>query len=235
MQAGKGQGPCSGCRGSGPRDHAASAPDGPLRLALCPGNLGLPRPQSPGPPVSPNPPRARLGGRPFRDSAEHHECQRATGWARPRPLRGRQSAGRGGRGAAGKGLWPEPGPHRPPPPRSARARLGRTCARRARRWPRTRGPRSGQAGWRAGSLTGLRRFSVAFFQSSSCSWCRKPMAGPRSGRLRAAAAPLRAPRAPPPAAPVGIARAGRGFGRPGPAPRWPRPGAAATATRAARA
>lgn len=76
-----------------------------------------------------------------------------------------------------------------------------------------------------GSLTGLRRFSVTFFQSSSCSWCRKPMAGPRSAASAPRPAPLHAP--PGPAARRAARHRPRGGGAlesPGPARRRLRPG-----------
>lgn len=99
-----------------------------------------------------------------------------------------ERAGTGG-APLGGGSGPPARPRRPPRPPGV-------CARPARPAARARGERAASPGARglggrqargAGSLTGLRRFSVTFFQSSSCSWCRKPMAGPRSGRLRAAA------------------------------------------------
>lgn len=95
-------------------------------------------------------------------------------------------ARKGARGPGGEGALGLAAPGGPPG----------VCARPARPHVRAenappdpvRAPSgSGQARRRAGRLTGLRRFSVTFFQSSSCSWCRKPMAGPRSGRPRAAA------------------------------------------------
>lgn len=88
---------------------------------------------------------------------------------------------------------------------------------------RARAPRAPKGG--RGSLTGLRRFSVTFFQSSSCSWCRKPMAGPRSAASAPRPSPLRAP--PGPAAGRAARHRPRGGGalkRPGAAARRLRPG-----------
>lgn len=83
-----------------------------------------------------------------------------------------------------------------------------------------RAPKGGR-----GSLTGLRRFSVTFFQSSSCSWCKKPMARPRSAASAPRPSPLRAP--PGPAAGRAARHRPRGGGaleRPGPAAPRLRPG-----------
>lgn len=184
MQAGKGRGPCRGSRRAGPGDHRASEPDqgpqaGPLSWKPGP-------PSTPGSPGPPAPPTSEAGSEEraaegARDSAQHRECQRArqAGWARPSPLVGGGRPGRGRRGPAERGLRPA-APPAPSPAPAARARGARAAG------PVVRGL-SGQQARGAGSLTGLRRLSVTFFQSSSCSWCRKPMAGPRSGRLRAAA------------------------------------------------
>lgn len=122
------------------------------------------------------------------------------------------------RGSSGPGT----GSPMAPSPGSARAwplhvHAGSAPAKRVRG---LRAPEDGRE-----SLTGLRRFSVTFFQSSSCSWCRKPMAGPRSAASTPRPAPLHAP--PGPAARRSARHRPHGGGAldcPGPAPRRLRPG-----------
>lgn len=206
----KGHGPCRGAKGAGPSDHRASEQDGVPQPVLCPGEAGPPATPAPGATFNPAP-RGRPGERDAEGARPMTQPRTANVSGRGRrpglcrdPLPGGRRAGRGGGGAGGEG--------------AARARPGSPRARAGRAQPPApAGPR------RARSLTGLRRFSVTFFQSSSCSWCRKPMAGPRSGRLRAAAAALRAP---PPAARRAARHRPRGAGSraSGPVRRWLRPG-----------
>lgn len=148
------------------------------RVSRAPRGLGPPSSSEAGPGE-----RAAEGARPVTQpsSANVSGRGRRAGYSRaPSPeARARAAAGAGVEGATTR---------RPARLGSARARPGhRTCARGARRRPRCAQTPAPAGPRRGGSLTGLRRFSVTFFQSSSCSWCRKPMAGPRSGRLRAAA------------------------------------------------
>lgn len=86
---------------------------------------------------------------------------------------------------------PEAGCRLPPPasPSAAEGAVRDSAGRRGGQRA-SAGPQSGARG--KGPLTGLRRFSVTFFQSSSCSWCRKPMAGPaRPLRAASSSAPRR--------------------------------------------
>lgn len=182
--------------------------------ALCPWHPGLAGAEVQGPPAPTPACQSALRRAPARDSAERAlrvsaDQGTADPAARGREARGSSGPGTGSPGGALPGsarAWPctcTPGAHR---------RIGRAACGGP--------PEDGR-----GSLTGLRRFSVTFFQSSSCSWCRKPMAGPRSAASAPRPAPLHAP--PGPAARRAARHRPRGGGAlesPGPAPRRLRPG-----------
>lgn len=211
------------------RPRSLWAGQSPPMPVLCPGNQGLPRPQGPGtarPPTRAARPqeRAAQGAHPVTQPSTANVSGRG-----PRAGHGRapspEAGGRSPEPARAGGVRRE-GVSGPPPPEPARGLRapGRTCARKARRRPRCARP---LAQGRPGGARGRSPGSGASASRSSRAAAAAGAGSPWRGRAPAAfaprPAPLRAPPAPPPAAPLGIARAGRGLGRPGPAPRWLRP------------
>lgn len=216
----EGQGPCRGTR-AGPRDLSASESDPDSQPVLCRGSRASRSPRSRGPPSSPEAgpgERVAEGARPVTQPSSTNVSGRGrrAGYSQAPSLEARARAGaRAGRGD-----------HPPPRPPGVHARPAGPPHVRAGSAPPAPVPAASGSGrpaapgvaHRAPALQRhvLPEQQLQLVQEAHGGAALRPP--PRCGPL------LCAPRRPPPAAPLGIARAGRGLEPPGPARRWLRLG-----------